>query len=265
MIDNDQPFFDVQNARVFRGMRCVFDELSISFKEGEHVAILGPNGAGKTTLLKLITREISPVARDGSYIKLFGESRVNIWQLREKIGVVSQDFQTKYEALATGLDVVLSAFFGSVGIHGHHDVNAQQIEQAEAELARFGISELRDRQFLQLSSGQQRRLLLARACIHKPKVLVFDEPTNSLDVRAAFQILEDMRKLTHEGCTIVLVTHHLQEVIPEISRVALLEDGKVIFDGEKDNAFTKEKLSSLFQTPLDIHSSNGFYNWIPTN
>ncbi|MFL0809787.1 MAG: ATP-binding cassette domain-containing protein [Agarilytica sp.] len=257
------PIFEVKNARVFRGMHCVFENLSLSFKEGEHVAILGPNGAGKTTLLKLITREISPVVHEDSHIKLFGQERVNIWQLRKKIGVVSQDFQSKYEALATGLDVVVSAFFGSVGLHQHQDVTQEHIKRAERELGRFGISNLRDRQFLQLSTGQQRRLLLARACIHKPRVLVFDEPTNSLDVSAAFQILQDMRNLAREGCTIILVTHHLQEVIPEISRVALLEKGKVNFDGEKHLALNSENLSNLFNTPLDVSKSNEFYSWTP--
>ncbi len=255
--------FDIHNATVFRGTNRVFDNLSLRFTPGEHVAILGPNGAGKTTLLKLLTREISPVVREDAYIKLFGHERVNIWQLREKIGVVSHEFQTRYEAIATGLDVVMSAFFGSVGIHQHNTVTDEHIQQAESALARFHISELRDRQFLQLSTGQQRRLLLARATIHNPQVVIFDEPTSSLDVSAAFQILRDMRELSAQGTTIILVTHHIHEIIPEMQRVLILEHGRVNFDGEKSEALTAERLSDVFHTPLSVSCHDGYYQWAP--
>ncbi len=258
-----QSILELCNATVFRGQHRVFDNLSLAFSAGEHVAILGPNGAGKTTLLKLLTREISPVVRDGASIKIFGEERVNIWQLREKIGVVSHEFQARYEAIATGLDVVLSAFFGSVGIHQHNTVSDEQVQKAEAALAEFHINDLRDRQFLQLSTGQQRRLLLARATIHNPQVVVFDEPTSSLDVSAAFQMLRDMRTLSAQGTTIILVTHHIHEIIPDIQRVVILEHGKVSFDGEKSEALKAERLSAVFHTPLSVSCQDGYYQWAP--
>lgn len=258
-----KPVLEIKNARVFRGQHRVFEDLSLSLYQGEHVAILGPNGAGKTTLLKLLTREISPVVRSGSYLKIFGQERVNIWQLRDKIGVVSHEFQSQYEAIATGLDVVLSAFFGSVGIHQHHHVTTDQTKIAEQALVKYHVWELRDRQFLQLSSGQKRRLLLARATIHNPKVIVFDEPTSSLDVSAAFQILNDMRELSAQGKTIILVTHHIQEIIPEINRIIALDQGAIYFDGEKSEILTSNRLSSLFKTPIRVSNQAGFYQWAP--
>lgn len=257
------PILEIKNARVFRGQQCVFDDLSLTFTQGEHVAILGPNGAGKTTLLKLLTREISPVVRDNSYVKLFGQERVNIWQLRDKIGLVSHEFQSQYEAVATGLDVVLSAFFGSVGIHQHHQVSADQIARAEQALAKFQVTELRERQFLQLSSGQKRRLLLARATIHDPSVIVFDEPTSSLDVSAAFQILKDMRELSNKGTTLILVTHHIQEIIPEIKRVVVIDQGSIRYDGDKAVALSSKRMSALFKTPIKVSEHAGFYQWSP--
>ncbi|MFL0798976.1 MAG: ATP-binding cassette domain-containing protein [Agarilytica sp.] len=258
------PFFEVKNARVFRGQHKVFDNLSLEFLPGEHVAILGPNGAGKTTLLKILTREISPVVRDDSYVKIFGKERVNIWQLREKIGVVSHEFQSQYEAIATGLDVVISAFFGSVGIHQHQDVTEEQRDKAERALEKFQVSDLRDRQFLQLSSGQKRRLLLARATIHNPNVVIFDEPTSSLDVSAAFQILNDMRELSAQGTTLVLVTHHIHEIIPEINRVVVINNGQIESDERKTQTLTSERMSRLFHTPITVSENEGFYHWVPS-
>ncbi len=254
---------EIKNACVFRGQHRVFDSLDLSIKRGEHVAILGPNGAGKTTLLKLLTRELYPVVRENSHIKLFGDNRVNIWQLREKIGVVSHEFQRHYQAVATGIDVILSAFFGAVGLYQHHRVTAGQRQRAEAKLHEYHIAHLRDRQFLQLSTGQQRRLLLARATVHDPDVIIFDEPTNSLDVAAAFQIIDDMRRLADAGRTLILVTHHLQEIIPEIERVVLLKAGAIHFDGAKSSALTAAALTDLFGTPMQISALDGFYQWRP--
>ncbi len=257
------PIIDIKNAHVMRGNRKVFDGLNLSINEGERVAILGPNGSGKTTLVKLITRELYPVVRDDSYIALFGDVHVNIWDLREKIGIVSNEFQNRYETLATGLDVVMSAFFGSVGIHGHHHVTEAQKIEARNWMRDFHIADLADEPFLKLSSGQQRRLLLARATIHQPKALILDEPTNSLDVKASFHILSDLQQLADKGVALLLITHHIQEVIPDIERVILLKHGKIIFDEKKEDALTSKRLSDCFETSLHVMCKNDFYSWVP--
>ena len=109
------PYFELVNGQVYRRDQRVFEDLSLSFSLGEHVAILGPNGAGKTTLLKLITREIYPVVREDSACRHFGETNIHLWALRARMGLVSHEFQNHYQAVATGWDVVISAFFGSVG------------------------------------------------------------------------------------------------------------------------------------------------------
>lgn len=256
---------EVKNARVYRGQTCVFENLNLHIQEGENIAILGPNGAGKTTLLKLLTRELSPVVQENAHVKLFGKEHINIWQLREKIGVVSHEFQAQYEAVATGLDVVISAFFGSVGLHQHQHVTEAQVKLAEQSLERFHITELRDRQFLQLSSGQKRRLLLARATIHNPQVVIFDEPTSSLDVSAAFQILNDMRALIAQNKTVILVTHHIQEILPEINRVVIIDRGEIRYDGNKKDVLTSQDMSALFHTNIHVSEKNGFYQWVPAN
>jgi len=258
-----QTIVEIKNAKVYRAQTKVFENLNLSFELGVNTAVLGPNGAGKTTLLKLITREISPVVSDNSSISLFGENKTNIWELRKKIGVVSHEFQNDYLALATGEEVVLSAFFGSVGIHGHHVVSEDHREKAWQIIERLKLQNLAKKQYLQLSTGQQRRLLLARALVHKPQVLIFDEPTNGLDISASIQIIEQMRSLSQQGITLLLVTHHLQEIIPEIQRVIMLKDGSVYKDGDKNTLMKSENLSSLFQIPLTVQNQNGYFQVIP--
>lgn len=257
------PILDIKNAQVFRGKNKIFNGLNLCLPHGKNVAILGPNGAGKTTLLKLITRELYPVVRPDSHIQIFGEELVKLWELRKKIGLVSHEFQQQYQALATGLDVVVSAFFGSVGIHQHQHSTAEQIAQATETLAHHKLTELKDKQFLQLSTGQQRRLLLARAMIHKPEVLILDEPTASLDVSAAFQLISDIRALVGKGLTLILVTHHIEEIIPEIERVIILKDRKIRHDGEKHEVLTSDILSEAFNTPLRVSENCGYFQWVP--
>ncbi len=259
------PIIQIDNATVYRGMYKVFDKLSLSLtlEQGVNTAILGPNGAGKTTLLKLITREILPVARENSSCRLFGEERFTIWDLRKKIGLVSQDFQNDYQALATGEDVVISAFFGSVGIHGHNVVTAEMRNSAQLSMQQFGITALANRQYLKLSTGEQRRLLLARAMVHQPPVLIFDEPTSGLDLKASMQIISDMKRLARSGVSLILVTHHIHEIIPEIERVLFLKSGTIVENGTKIDLLTGEKISKLYDVSIDVVEHNGYYQAVP--
>lgn len=254
---------EIKNATVYRKDTRVFDNLSLNIKAHEATAILGPNGAGKTTLLKLLTREIYPVVNNGSFIKLFGHETVNIWNLRKEIGLVSHEFQNTYETMATGLEVVLSAFFGSTGLYEHHLVEEQQKVLAKKILTDLHLLDLQDKCFLKLSTGQQRRLLLARAIVHQPQALILDEPTAGLDLAAAFQLIRDMRRWCSSGHSLVLVTHHVQEIIPEIERVIFLKNGKILADGTRKDLMTSKNLSGLYNTDIELSENKGFYSVIP--
>ena len=262
-VQTGAAILDIKNATVFRKHNKVFNNLSLELKSGESTAILGPNGAGKTTFLKLLTRELYPVVKPDSHLRIFGNDRVNIWQLRERIGVVSHEFQSAYETLATGLDVVISAWFGSVGLHAHNQVSAAHITQARDLMEELRISDLQEKPFLHLSTGQQRRLLLARALMHQPEVLIFDEPTNGLDMSAGFQLLNDIRKFCKRGVTLILVTHHIQEIIPEIERVIFLKNGEVVGDGKKEQQVSSKNISRLYDYPIQVNLQNGYYTANP--
>ena len=250
---------DIANVTVYRQQSRVLENFSLHIQPGERVAILGPNGAGKSTFLKLISRELYPVVREGSHVRLFGDEKVNLWQLRSRIGFVSQDLQEDYTPYTPALDVISSGFFGAVGSHGHLQPSPQQIEQARQLLARLGMADFEQTQFQRLSTGQQRRLLLARALVHDPEALIFDEPANGLDMGAAAAMLALLREFCSAGRSIIIATHHVDEIIPEIERVVLIAKGKVVADGPKAEILTSERLSALYDTPLKIREEDGWY------
>jgi len=254
------PLLRLQNITVFRGSKAALDNLTLEIGLGEHVAILGPNGCGKSTLIKTITRECYPLARPDSSLSILGRETWNVFDLRALLGIVSHDLMNTFTRDLTGREVVLSGFFSSVGVFAHQDVTAAMREQADNALARLEATRLADRLTNEMSSGEARRVLLARALVHNPRALLFDEPGTSLDLFAQHELQLIMRKLAQSGIGIVLVTHHLADIIPEIERVILMRDGRIVADGRKSEILTAERLSALFQLPVSLAERNGYYN-----
>jgi len=250
---------ELNQVSAFQQQTQVFDRVSLTIGYNERVAILGPNGAGKSTLLKLINRELYPVERAGSYLKLFGNETVNLWALRSKIGFVSQDMQEDYTPYTTALDVVISGFFGSMGAHAHLQPNEAQIALARVLMNQLCVDIDEQRMFQRLSTGQKRRLLLARALVHHPQALILDEPTSGLDMGASLGLLSLMRRYCGEGRAMIITTHHIDEIIPEIDRVILINQGRLVADGPKHEILTSEQLSALYQTDLQVSENKGWY------
>ena len=258
---NTAPLIDIRDAVVWRGSTRVFDGLTLCIGQHEPTAILGPNGSGKTTLLRLITRELYPASGNTSLVRILGRDNWNVWELRSHIGIVSHDLQTRYNAGTTALDVVLSGFLSSIGVHGSlaRRVTADQRNAAKAALARLGVGELQSTPLRKMSTGQQRRCLLARALVHDPDTLILDEPTAGLDLAASFDYLQRIRRLAADGRNIVLVTHMLNELPPEIERIVMLRNGRVVVDGPKNEVMTKANLARTFDTDLRLESVDGYY------
>src|SRR5205823_6938849 len=243
-----------------RGERAALQDVSLRIEAGEHVCILGPNGCGKSTLIKTITRECYPLAREGSWMRILGRERWDIFELRAHLGIVSPDLLASCTTDATGRDVVLSGFFSSTRIFPHQRPDSNHLERANAALARLGISHLSERPLLQMSSGEAKRTLIARALVHQPETLLFDEPSNALDIAAQFHLRETMSELARSGLAILLVTHHVSEIIPEIDRVILLSDGRILADGSKRDVLTEKNLRALFRVDVRIHTHDGRFH-----
>src|SRR5258708_3975221 len=263
---------DLKNVRVIRGDNVALDDISVRIECGEHVCIFGPNGCGKSTLIKTITRECYPMVREGSAMRILGRERWDIFELRTHLGIVSPDLLASCTTDSTGRDVVLSGFFSSTRIFPHHHPEAEHLQRTEAVMARIGISHLADRPVVQMSSGEAKRTLIARALVHQPDTLLFDEPSNALDIGAQFQLRQTMRELARHGgqaghggqarpgLAIILVTHHVSEIIPEIERVILLQDGRIMADGAKQKVLSEENLRALFGIEIRLERSNGYFH-----
>jgi iron complex transport system ATP-binding protein len=250
----------LNHVTVMRGESVGLEDVTLRIDAGEHVCVLGPNGCGKSTLIKTITRECYPLVREGSSMSIFGKERWNIFELRSLLGIVSPDMLASCTTDATGRDVVLSSFFSSTRIFPHHAPTAELLERTDAALQRLGIAHLADRPMAQMSSGQAKRTLIARALVHDPHTLLFDEPCNALDIGAQMQLRETMRQLAQSGLAILLVTHHVSEIIPEIERVVLLREGRVVADGPKDKVLSAARLSELFGVPVQLSRHDGYYH-----
>ena len=251
---------DLKNVRVIRGDNVALDDFSLRIDVGEHVAILGPNGCGKSTLIKTITRECYPVIRENSSIAIMGRTRWNIFELRSVLGIVSNDLMEDVTGETSGREVVLSGFFSSTRIFDHQTVEPFQRKQADAVLTRLGVPHLADRPVAEMSSGEAKRILIARALVHNPQTLVFDEPSNSLDVFAQHGLRETMRQLAQSGIGIVLVTHHLSDVIPEIDRVVLMRHGRIDADGRKEDLLEPENISRVFGIRVEVTRRDGYFH-----
>jgi len=242
-----------------RGECPALQDITLRVDTGEHVCILGPNGCGKSTLIKTITRECYPVANEGSSVSILGRERWNIFELRSLLGIVSPDLLASCTTDATGRDVVLSGFFSSTRIFPHHAPSPELLEKTDTALGRLGIAHLAGRPVAQMSSGEAKRTLIARALVHEPQTLLFDEPSNALDIGAQMQLRDTMRELAQGGLGILLVTHHVSEIIPEIERVVLLREGRVMADGAKEQVLTSNQLSSLFNTRVELARRDGYF------
>ena len=224
------------------------------------MAVLGPNGSGKSTLIKTITRELYPLLRPETRLEIMGQQSWNIFELRSHIGMVSNDLMAQCTRDITGRELVLSGFFGSIGVWPNHEVLPEMEAAVKRAMARLEVSHLANRWLDELSSGEARRLLIARSLIHNPRTLLLDEPTTSLDLTALHEVREQMRALAEGGVGLLLITHHLDDIIPEIDRVVLLRNGSVFADGPKGEVLTSDRLSSMFGVAVDVIQRDGFYH-----
>lgn len=255
------PLFAVQGARVVRDGRAILEVDEFEIREGEHLVVLGPNGAGKSTLIGLLTREVLPLWTDPAPVLFRGEPRIEVAQARRLIGVVSSSWQEMVRAHLSVSDVVCGGLFGSLGVPPYlrHRVTAAHRAAVSDALGHVGISHLAERDMATLSTGEARRALVARALVHSPQVLVFDEPTAGLDPTAAWQLRDTMRRLAEGDRTLVLVTHHIEDIVRCVNRVVMMSEARIVADGSKEQLLTDDRLSELFGVRLEVEERDGEY------
>jgi len=260
-------FLQLCHVNVARGDRVVLHDVNLTIRAGEHVAILGPNGCGKSTLILTITCQLYPIVQPGMSVRIFGRERWDLTELRRHFGVVSAgpmgaEVPGERTAVTTGLDAVIAGFFSASTLWPNLHVTDEMRARAREALERIEASHLASQLVGAMSAGEKRRILIARALVHRPRQLLLDEPSNALDLAAQRELRETLRSLAREGTGLVMVTHHLADILPEIERIILMLDGRIVADGPREELLTESRLSQLFRTPIRIgRDAEWLHSW----
>ena len=253
----ESEFLELRQVNVARGDQVVLHDVNLTIRAGEHVAILGPNGCGKSTLIMTMTCQIYPMVQPGMQVRIFGRERWDLTQLRRYFGVVGAglmgaELPGERTATTTGLDAVIAGFFSASTLWPNLHVTGEMRERAVEALERMEAMHLATQLVGEMSAGEKRRILIARALVHRPRQLLLDEPSNALDLAAQRELRETLRRLAAEGTGLVLVTHYLGDILPEIERVILMREGRIVGDGPREELLTEARLSELFNVPVRI-------------
>lgn len=264
---HSQPLIlEMKDATVRRDGVNILDHLSLTIQMNENTAIIGPNGSGKSTFIKLITQEIYPIAnkKGAPPVRMFGKDQWILEELKSKLSIVSSDLQNSFlhntkDGHISGLEVVMTGFFSSLRLFPHQTISDDLFDKAKDALSLMDATHLADKMLDEMSTGEVRRVLISRALVTNPEVLILDEPTTALDFVARHKFMDQIRNVVQGGTTLILVTHHIEEVIPEIERIVLLKDGRKVFDGSKKEILTSNNLSEIYDHPVKLNGNNGLY------
>lgn len=257
----DSPaYIEMENVSVARGDAIVLHDLSLNIGPQEHLAILGPNGCGKSTLIQTLTCQHYPVVREGSRLRIFGRERWDVSELRRHLGVVPSELPGRRTPQTSGRDAILSGFFSSSSLWPNLHVTPEMVERAEELLHLLEIEHLRDKLVRAMSAGEMKRVLIGRALVHRPRILLLDEPSNALDLAAQRELRHTLQQLARQGTGILMVTHQMSDILPEIDRVVMMRAGRIAADGGKAELLTAPRLRDLFGVEIEVAERNGFYH-----
>ncbi|MFT3781119.1 MAG: ABC transporter ATP-binding protein [Nibricoccus sp.] len=256
MKKESKPILAVSNLCVERGSTTILRDVAWQVDRGQHWAILGPNGSGKTSLLKLLTGYMSPTKGTIAVLgRIYGQTD---WrELRARIGIVSSSLQMSIPAAETALETVISGKYAQLDLWAK--ISRKDLKEGAAFLCQVGLSELGQREWVYLSQGERQRVLIARALMAKPEILILDEPCAGLDPVAREHFLGFVERLARRRSSpcLVLVTHHVEEITPAFTHALLLRTGKVITSGQREKALTSAQLSKTFGASVKLIQQHG--------
>lgn len=258
-----EPLIRFENVDLIYDTNYALEAITLSIRKGEHCVIFGANGSGKSTLIKLISCELYPSYKNKPFCReILGKERWEVVELRKRLGIVTNDIHLKFQTDGghlCGFEAVLSGFNGTLGTFSHQSYTEEEHSRAYEALERLGIAHLGSVHLGNMSTGELRKTVVARALVHPIDVILLDEPTVGLDIKAQIDFIEMMRLLSRSGTTVILVTHHVEEIFEEIEKVVLLSHGKIFAQGTKEEILCSENISALFDMPLCVEQHGGKY------
>ncbi|WP_054953557.1 ABC transporter ATP-binding protein [Flaviflexus massiliensis] len=250
---------ELQQVSVRRGSRNIVDRVDWSVNEGERWVILGPNGAGKTSLIQLAGARLFPTVGTAT---ILGEKvgKANAAELHPLIGLASSALDARIPGSEHLHDVVRTGAYG-VTAHWREQYDEEDDQRARGLLATMGVGELADRTFASISSGEKKRVGIARALMPDPEILLLDEPASGLDLGGREELMGSLRTLSSDPAapSMILVTHHVEEIPAGFTHVLLMKDGSVLDSGEIDDVLTSENLSECFGIKLGVEKTGDRY------
>ena len=247
---------EVNQASIIRNGRPILSDITWQMQAGESWAVVGENGSGKSFLLRLIAGGEYPTHGRVSVLgSVFGSA--NLWELRRRLGFVSDSLQTRYHARVRVADVVLSGFFSSIGLWDTPSPRQQKL--AGEVLVLLGIQHLAHRLFGELSQGEQRKVLIARSLVPDPELLILDEPCAGLDFPTREEFLSSLQHLIERGRNLVVVTHHIEEIVTGITHILLMKNGRIAALGPKEEVMTEELLNRVLGYRFSLVEAGGRY------
>lgn len=252
---------EMRKVSVVRDGKKILDSVDLDIDEGENLAIIGMNGSGKTTLMKLLRGEVRPFydPDDPPVFRMFGETDWNLFELRSRMGVVSMDLQNQFRPDTKVFEVISSGFFGSLDVFRNMKVTDAMISKTYEMAEMMGIEDLLERDISNLSLGEMRRALIARALVTDPKMLTLDEPMTGLDIVMSSKFRRMFDILISKGVNIVMITHDLADIPVSINRVVMLRDGVKLADGRKEDLLNNETVSSVYGERVEVECTDGVY------
>ena len=267
-----RPFLELEEVNVARGGRTVLHGINLRVEAGEQIAVLGPNGCGKSTLIKTMTCECYPLAQAGTRVSIFGRERWDLTELKRRLGVVSDELPGRPTLRTTGRDAVLTGFFSSSTLWPNLVVTEAMRARAEEVLELVGAAGIAQKLVGEMSAGEQRRVMIGRALVGSGagsgradsgasnQMLLLDEPSNALDIAAQQGLRTMLRRLAQQETGILMITHQIADILPEIGRVILMREGRIVADGAKEKLLTARVLSELFGVEVRVMERDGFYH-----